>query len=90
MGSMQEEVDARLRSGEEREAAEREASEVKRQLEEDADREIEELQDKCVPGHMSCTCRCVPEKALATPCASMRHAMGYATYSRCSCLPVSN
>lgn len=42
----QEEVDARTRCLEESNAAEREAAEVKRQLEEDADREIEELQDK--------------------------------------------
>ena len=41
-----------MRSGEEREAAEREASEIKRQMEEDADREIEELQDKCAPAPM--------------------------------------
>ena len=53
LGIMQEEADARLRSVEEREAAEREASEVKRQLEEDADREIEELQDKYSPSLMS-------------------------------------
>ena len=42
----QEEVDARTRCLEESNAAGREAAEVKRQLEEDADREIEELQDK--------------------------------------------
>ncbi len=40
-------MDARTRSLRERDESEREAGEVKRQLEEDADREIEELQDKC-------------------------------------------
>ena len=76
MGNMQDEVEARLRSGEEREAAEREASEVKRQLEEDADREIEELQDKCVPGLRSCACSRVQEQA----CMSPRQAMGHKSY----------
>ena len=45
--AVQEEVETRTRSLRERDEAEREAGEVKRQLEEDADREIEELQDKC-------------------------------------------
>ena len=91
-GDMQDEVEARLRSGEEREAGEREASEVKRQLEEDADREIEELQDKCVPGLMSCACKCMPQQALVTPCASKRdrQAMGHKIHPCCACLLVNN
>ncbi len=61
-------MDARTRSLRERDESEREAGEVKRQLEEDADREIEELQDKCARAGAPAACRLLCRPACGARC----------------------